>query len=481
MASVPKKAAFTRDDEKELSSIVIGGGVAKHQAQQPAEDDWFKDIMSSSTKTSPKHRIQKVPELLRDVESNKKCYDPLVVSIGPFHHSNQRLQPFQEIKKQFTNMYVNSCQVSIVELYNRVEAVAEEARTCYMGGSVQQMDHTQFVKMMFLDGCFVLQFILLVSEARIEGIMKSHHIEFVKRDLFLLENQLPYIVLQELKKPLKNHVDCGLNKIKEFIINKSLWATSPSYTLWERIENFITKNITNRGIQQSSQRQHEGEPTHHEGEPAHLLELMWREVVDPGALNSEEGCSWYSYRSVTELKASGICFRPNKERTGRLFTSVSFEPLFVRAVLRMPPMTIDDSTKAFFLNLVAYERCPDSPVVPAVTSYLCFIDTLIDGPGDVQELRKRGIILNGLGSDDHVADMFNKIAEDLKPNLKVYEGVTKDIESHYQDVVKLWITEWLHIHFRSPWTIAAFFAALLVFGLTITQTYLDFYPPGGSE
>ncbi|XAR69610.1 hypothetical protein NMG60_11001265 [Bertholletia excelsa] len=463
-ASVPEKAAFPRDDENELR-IVIEGGASQHQAQQPAEDDWLKVIMSSSTKTSPKkHKIQRVPELLKRVDSNKDCYDPLVVSIGPFQHEETSLQPFNKIKRQFTEMYVESCEISVAELYKMVEAVAEEARSCYAEGSIQQMDHTEFVKMMFLDGCFVLQFIILVNGETIKKTMKNHDVAFVTRDLFLLENQLPFIVLQELRKPLKNPEVVGLDKIKKFII-KHRWAGHPSYTTWE--------NTTNRGIQQSSRGQHEGEP-------AHLLELLWREVIDPDVPKSK-GCSWYSYRSVQELKASGICFGPTTGDAGCLFTSVRFEPRLVKAILRIPPMIIDDSTKAFFLNLVAYERCPDGPEVAGVSSYLYFIDTLIDSPEDVQELRKRQIILNALGSDKHVADMFNKIAKDLVPDLTVYEPVTTRIESHYKNDVKLWITEWLHTHFRSPWTIAALIAALLVFGITITQTYLAFYPRSSSK
>ncbi|XAR69612.1 hypothetical protein NMG60_11001269 [Bertholletia excelsa] len=474
MACPPEKAAFTSDDENELSSVVVQGGVS----QQLAEDDLFKLIRDSadeSTKSSPKHKIQKVPRLLKRRKSNRGCYDPLVVSIGPFHHHDKRLQPFKKFKYKFTKMYADSCNVSIAELYNRVEAVSEEARSCYTEGSIQHLDHTQFLQMMFLDGCFVLQFIILVNNMGIEDTMKSHDIAFVKRDLFLLENQLPYIVLRKLMKPHKNTGNIGLD-INKFIINIS-WPEHPPCTFWEEIENFITNHITERNWKQFS-------PPQPEGEPAHLLELMWSQVVDPRPFETSVKCKvfpWYSYRSVQELKASGIIFRPNKDEAGRFFTSVRFESLLVKSILRIPPMIIDDSTKAFFLNLVAYEMCPDCPKKAGVTSYLWFIDNIIDDSKDVQELRKMGIILNGLSSDQQVADLFNDIAENLVPNLQAYAGVTNRIESHYKNVVKLWITEWLHIHFRTPWTVAALFAALLAFGLSITQTYLIFHPPSGSK
>ena len=53
--------------------------------------------------------------------------------------------------------------------------------------------------MMFLDGCFVLQFMYSTAKNN-RGYMgmKSHTIAFVRRDMFLLENQLPFLVLKAL-------------------------------------------------------------------------------------------------------------------------------------------------------------------------------------------------------------------------------------------------------------------------------------------
>ena len=48
-----------------------------------------------------------------------------------------------------------------------------------------------------MDGCFILQFIL--SEREGEGYTKvlgEHQISYVEDELFLLENQLPFGVLQ---------------------------------------------------------------------------------------------------------------------------------------------------------------------------------------------------------------------------------------------------------------------------------------------
>ena len=52
---------------------------------------------------------------------------------------------------------------------------------------------------MFLDGCFVLQFMYSTAKNnRGDMGMKSHTIAFVHRDIFLLENQFPFLVLKAL-------------------------------------------------------------------------------------------------------------------------------------------------------------------------------------------------------------------------------------------------------------------------------------------
>ncbi|KAI7996539.1 putative UPF0481 protein [Camellia lanceoleosa] len=112
----------------------------------------------------PKYKIHEVPEMLLQMgtESNKKCYEPQLVSIGPYHHENTNLKSFKKFKFQFTREYVKSCgSNSITDLYNKVAGVAIEARNCYAKGT--NIDDTEFTRMMLLDGCFILQYIRYMS------------------------------------------------------------------------------------------------------------------------------------------------------------------------------------------------------------------------------------------------------------------------------------------------------------------------------
>ena len=59
--------------------------------------------------------------------------------------------------------------------------------------------------------------------------------------------------------------------------------------------------------------------------------------------------------------------------------------------LKIPPLVIDDGTRTLFLNLIAFEQCHlNSGNV--ITSYVMFMDNLINSPEDVGHLHDRKII-----------------------------------------------------------------------------------------
>ncbi|CAK9185910.1 unnamed protein product [Ilex paraguariensis] len=420
------------------------------QIDPTGDNEWLRSLANEggvsgdSALANPK--IQKVPPMLRGIESNKKCYDPLVVSIGPFHHGKSELEPMEKHKDYLAKQYAKKCKVSLQELHKRLEEVVESARKCYTEDSTQSFDDKAFARMMFLDGCFLLQFIYCLVHGNHKDLkMKSHDMAFVRRDFFLLENQLPFQVLKVLMnwRFERNEGE----KIITMFINRSR----------AQQEGLL-------GLEERSDRDHL---------PTHLLEIVREQLIDVSAFY-EGGCylrgEWLSYRSAKELRTVGIHFKRSESQR---FSDIKFESSgFFSSHLRLPPITIDDSTKSKLLNLVAYEACPDTPDDFGVTSYVCFMDSIIDHDKDVEELRSKGILLNFLGSDEQVADLFNEIATDLVPNPHGYAHVKECIENHYKNKTKVWMAEWRHAHFSSPWTVITFVLAIFAILLSVTQTIL---------
>jgi hypothetical protein len=56
----------------------------------PENNNWLGSILSvERTETMSQQqgpRIPRVPQIFSGIESNKKCYEPMVVSIGPYYH-----------------------------------------------------------------------------------------------------------------------------------------------------------------------------------------------------------------------------------------------------------------------------------------------------------------------------------------------------------------------------------------------------------
>ena len=170
-----------------------------------------------------------------------------------------------------------------------------------------------------------------------------------------------------------------------------------------------------------------------------------------------------THRNIQELNASGIKLKKICSRRPK-------DIKFSAGVLMLPDIIVDDTTAPTFLNLIAYEMCPDFQNDYGISSFVAFLDSLIDHPEDVKHLRKKGILRNALGSDEEVSALFNTISTDLVTNVGSYSEVTKAIEKHYRDKGKTWMYQAWSTYFSSPWSIIALLAAFVGLVLTFIQT-----------
>ena len=382
----------------------------------------LKNAEKSTQSQSSCSRIPKVPQLLRGTRDFKKVYEPRVISIGPYHHGKPHLQPVETIKLQCAGEFLADSGQDIEALYTKIGSNIEALRKCY---DKIPTDDEKLAWMMLLDGCFLLQFIRSRKDGStvdLSNVLRIHQINFVERDLFLLENQLPFGVLQLIFEGAK---------------------FNDGSTMEQMIKNFVTRIAS---LQPSSEKRLD--------ERSHLLDLLRSAILGKSAPKQERQpdkkgksssssggdgrfcCPWkkgkqqgirQSFRNIKELKAAGIHLQPSRTR---FLTDISFNSYFFRGYLNLPPIIVDDSTKSRFLNIVAYEMCPDAPNDYTVTSYLRFLYELIDHADDVKELRSRHILINHLGSDEDVARIFNEIANDVV-DTEVYGDVKARIQKDY--------------------------------------------------
>ncbi|CAK9185903.1 unnamed protein product [Ilex paraguariensis] len=440
------------------SDVILPATVLEVQAEINGADEWVMSVLEdgyrkSEAIPSEQKKLQKVIQELRNNKELEGCFDPRVVSIGPFHRGKPELEDAEKLKATFAFHFFKESGRDPKEFYNKFLELVGEAKGYYLDGSTDNYDDNTFAHMMFLDGCFILRFIDVVLNQKAEGlymfrILGQGRVSMLVSDLILLENQLPFQVIRALMS-IRYKEDEGENMIHSF------------FEKWYGLET------TSKG----QGRQDE--------QPLHLLGLV-REKFIPHKKdyakdrNAPHKALRHSFGSATELKAKGIHF---KSSGTFCLTDVSFTSSFGYGQLTLPPIVSNLASKSLFLNMIAYEMAPNTYTELEVSSYIYFMNLLISGADDVIELRSHNIISNTIFSNEGVAKFFNTMAlAVIDANVFILDDVCNRIEEHFTSKAKTWMAQVLHDHFSSPWTTVAFFAAMFLIILSFTQTYFQVFP-----
>ncbi|XP_016712079.2 UPF0481 protein At3g47200 [Gossypium hirsutum] len=370
--------------------------------------------------------IQRVPSTLDRHEDFRKYFKPKVISIGPLYHDDPTLHDSEKLKLKLAAHFVKNIGVDKDILYNNMKTEIGGLKKCYDPKELEKYsnDNEKLAWMFFVDGCAILQAVYIrygqnYDRKSNELFIKNDLLTFVYSDLFLLENQLPFRVLELLT------------------------STGDGKKFMDSIKRFIDDTVVNPAEIKEPQSHQRDRPAYGLGHLAHPKNRR--------QANKNKMVPFTHHWYVKELKKAGVWLKASETSC---LTDFRFNRIFFVGKLCLPPLTVDDST----MNLIAYEMCPDFKNDFTVNSYMCFLDLLIDEGEDVKDLRDAGILYNGLGSDEEVAKLFNKMNTDLVPSRTIY-GVKRKIHNHCK---KMWIkpaAQGYHTYFRSPWTFLAFVGA----------------------
>ncbi|PPD70032.1 hypothetical protein GOBAR_DD33084 [Gossypium barbadense] len=387
--------------------------------------------------------IRKVPSTLRRNKDFKKYFWPKVISIGPLHHDDRTLQESKELKLKLAAHFVKNIKVDKDSLYSNMKKAIDDLKKCYDPQELEKYsdDDEKLAWMFFVDGCAILQAVYMRygdDICKIYGqFIKNDLLTFVYSDLLLLENQIPFRVLELLTS--SSDGEQFMNAIIRFIDDTVITPAE---------DRFASTDTDFAPMNGGGSRSKESEFTY----------CIYYE--------KEEGTKWchsHTIHNVKELKKVGISLKASETSC---LTDISFNRILFVGKLCLPPISVDDST----MNLIAYEMCPDFDNDFTVTSYMCFLDLLIDEAEDVKDLRDAGILYNRLGSDEEVAKLFNKMNTDLVPS-PIYSGVKRKIHDHCKTTWIKHAAQGYHTYFRSPWTFLAFVGAITALLLGALQTY----------
>ena len=293
----------------------------------------------------PTFDCPKVPPRLRNSERSKDYFDPKIVSFGPYHNGRAELQAAQMIKTEVMRKFILGHGKTIEDLYIKVRSLNGYAKGCYVHGSTDAYGDEAFALMMLQDGCFILFLIewristlqknkeSLTSKSGSISMINNHlgilEVKNLYRDLLLLENQIPFKVLNVLMSNIYEE-NKGLTMIKSYLYRRH----------WRKFQKEDTQD--------------------EKEEPVHLLGIL-KTLISKGGGHVENvtdnvhtDVTQYlqSFGSVSDLKAKGINFKPsnsislqsallNEKPKSISLRDVDFRSrFFFTGVLKLPPLIL---------------------------------------------------------------------------------------------------------------------------------------------
>ena len=416
------------------------------------EYPWLDEITKKIDNLSPVSNwsIWRVPNSLRTV--NDDAYNPHIISIGPLHTGQEKLQSMEVHKLYYMRSLLQRTPDVDETLRSSAEAIEdfeEMVLACY-AEPIPYRAARRLAEILLVDGCFMLELFIRYSKVdlRVQDdplFYSSWIILALQRDLALLENQIPFFVLERLYSQVVESSTIGqsLPGLPELALGffKSV--------LYINDENF---RIMRRPY-------------------PHLLDLIHNCYLPPAiAVRSNIG-EWVSTQRATSLNEAGIEFRKGTTRT-------LFDLRFRNGALEIPPLLIHDSTVSLFQNLIAYEQLSRG-TAKYITSYFALMSRLVYDRRDAELLESKGIIENDMSGWKDVSVLFNDMCKQVVVQDFFYAELCQALNSNFR-------TQWANYkatlrktYFRSPWTTVSVMAACVLLSLAVIQTVytvLSYYP-----
>nr|GME08620.1 UPF0481 protein At3g47200-like [Ipomoea batatas] len=401
--------------------------------------------------------IFKVQELLR--KTNPESYTPFTISIGPYHHGKPELRKMERSKELYTQSFLNRTQgVGVEDFWKKLKELEGRAMSYYGDEIEEEVSGDEFVKMLLLDGCFIVEFVIRVSglvtrqKPIIDPIlMISGMVGNIVRDMLLLENQLPFFVLQALYNMISiNHVNKEFSEMVkcafEDWLPKKIIISLPVYPAQE-IKHLL--QIVHILCQPQPQPQNNGQIQQQKAACSSSSCCFWKQ---PQGQGQGQGGS--------DIESQSLSNGQHRHRHWACFLSKFWE---------------QPQQKTFFRNLIAYEQ--HSPYVRPkyFSDYAVFMDNLINTEKDVNLLRLKDVFLNGLGDDKEVTRLFNNLSIAVTYNSAdfYYSDVCRELNRHCKKPWNAAKAKLRRTYFHSPWAVISTFAAILLLSLGIAQTVLS--------
>ncbi|KAI5355063.1 hypothetical protein L3X38_007958 [Prunus dulcis] len=418
---------------------------APHDTENPPTPlaTLMKEELNRLSPLSSSCCIYRVPTRLRDVK--EKAYSPRVVSIGPFHHGQKALKAMEEHQMRYLQDFLRRTNVSMEDLVKRISDQEARVRSCYAETIKFSVD--EFVRIILVDATFVIEIFLKIRFPEFldenDRVFKRTFQE-IWSDLCMLENQLPFFILEDLFDLHETQVSFNSDHTERL----SLITLSHLY-----FEKLMKIEGTEGSLQRICSSKVE-----------HFVDLR-RKLYLPCSFESQAGGQLQTVTtpSITELQTAGVKF--NVASTPNLF-----DIRFADGTLEIPRFNIGPQTEVRIRNLIAFEQCHCKDNL--INDYVVIMDRFVNTAKDVELLVKYGIVENMLGDGNAASTMINNLADwaTLNYNDFYFAALCEELTKYCSSTWHRRKANLRQNYFNTPWAAISVAAAVFLLVLTVIQT-----------
>ncbi|KAG7944557.1 hypothetical protein I3843_15G108000 [Carya illinoinensis] len=401
----------------------------------------FKSFKSLPDLESARGRcIYKVPEDIR--KSNPEAYTPQVISIGPFHRTNKTLQAMEEFKLRYLESFRDRAETKLEDIVSTIKGAEKSVRECYSDQETLPPDSDDFVAMILVDASFIIEY-FWKNKSNVNWtnydreILKPGLCDRMQMDLILLENQLPFFIIEEIYVTAFPSLSNRGHSFIELSLCQFEYYNSQSF----RPDDFWRSEIL------------------HFTDLVRNFFLPPRERQPKRTVNKIQETQHYS---AVQLAVVGLRFKKMS----------NFSPLelkYENGVLEMPCVQLDKNTEVHARNLIALEQCHfrDSAYI---TDYYFLLHSLIKRKEDLDLLVDGADVIEA-------TSVLSKILEniDCSSMNPDYNQLAEELNQFYKDrstylYLKILMAILKRDYFRDPWRGTATIGGILLLLLTVIQT-----------
>ena len=285
----------------------------------------------------------------------------------------------------------------------------------------------------------------------------------ILEDLILLENQLPFFILEELhEKFSKRHSENSLFIDLAHNYFYSCIKSIPKEMEKEKGKKKEVKHFTDliRHFHCPTKHNDFGDSIRDLSTATQLYETgVIFKLDEVGGLLDIQFDKWYSTEICPCFTCSWLlnclpclkCFEC-LERT---------QPL-----LKIPQFEIDDMTEGLWRNIMAWEQCY-YPLEAYLCNYMGLLDYLLNTGEDVELLVEKDIIVNSLGSNEAISKMVNRLCLEIVEENSCYTELVQKLNKHFDQCCNRNMGLLKSTYFSNLWRGTATIFGLIIFGFSL--------------